>query len=113
MARTWREIPNSPYRDNDGRNPLNSAPLEEKKHPDYTKKVRDKDNEGSHKGPPKDWRNDHQGRYRSNVKDELRKMEQVLWRNPTHHINLTTVLISIDDLEITIPDPKEFQPYYW
>ncbi|MCS3661790.1 hypothetical protein [Salinibacter ruber] len=110
MARTWRDIPNSPYRQHKF---LGRAALQEKKQADYTKKVRDKDNKGMHRSPPKGWRNDHQRRFRSNANDQLRKIEQAYWKNPTKYIGKSAFSIMGMEVDVVLPLPKEYKPYYW
>lgn len=113
MSRTWRNIPASRYRNSSVSTILGSSPLEEKRHPNYTKRVRDKDNHGCTYSCPKSHRKHGIRRRRSNENDRLRKIEQHLWDNPTRKVGTTFFEMSVDDLEIVMPRSKEYQEYYW
>lgn len=112
MSRTYREIPDNGVRNRDERNCRFA--LEEKKGRGHnTKTVRDKDNHGCLYSKPSDYKRRHNRRYRRTVNQELKKIKQHLWNNPTDKIGFTYIKISVDDLDITLPKPEEYQPYYW
>lgn len=102
MSRTWRTIPDSGFRDRtkiEGQRLLRSS--EEKKGiNNHEKKVRDKDNVGTHR-TPKEFRDCHEKRYRSRVNDKLNKLSNECWNIPDNAGE-----------EVVFPDPKSFQPWY-
>jgi len=101
MSRTYREIPDSGFRDRVSEDNVGLLrPVEEKKGiNNHTKIVRDKDNHGCTYSTPKDWRKTHQKRMRAKERDQLRKIEQSYRAGELE--------------DIILPKPKEFQPYYW
>jgi hypothetical protein len=99
MSRTYRDIPASQYRDRD-----KHRWCEEKDHHEYsaTKRVRDKDNHGCTYSEPKWWRKAHHQRMRSKTNDQLNKFVNTSYNAEDN---------SADDL--VLPEPKEYQPWYW
>jgi hypothetical protein len=101
MSRTWREIPDNGVRDRDDRN-FRFAYEEKKGRVHDTKKVRDKDNHGCPYSRPSDFKECHKKRYRRKVNQELNKLANECYDIPRHA-----------GKDLTLPQPKEFQPYYW
>lgn len=110
MSRTYREIPDSGFRDSttieiEGKEVRLLCASEEKKGiNNHTKIVRDKDNHGCTYSKPKDFKQIHKRRYRSRVNDELNKLSNELYRYASD---------PEVEKEPNLPNPKEFQPYYW
>jgi hypothetical protein len=107
MSRTYRDIPASKFKENS----LNF--FEEKAGQNHTTMVRDKDNHHCPYSKPSDFKRQHNRRWRSHVNQQTRKIEQHMWNNPTDKIGITYLVASVDDLDVTFPDKKRFEPYYW
>ena len=112
MSRTWREIPDNGIRDRDDRN-FRFGHEEKRGRVHDTKKVRDKDNHGCLYSKPSEHKRDNQKRLRSRESDQLRKIEQAYWKNPTKYIGEPPFSLYQETLNIMLPLPKEFQEYYW
>lgn len=113
MSRTYREIPDSGYRDRhtiefeEGKIRLLFASEEKKGINNHTKIVRDKDNHGCTYSKPKRHKKLNERRHRSNVNDMLQKFENENYKNNWHHPDRR-----VGD-ELILPLPKEHREYYW
>ena len=106
MSRTYREIPDSGFRDYDDRNWRWSA--EEKKGRVHnTKTVRDKDNHGCVYSKPSNHKKRNERRHRSQVNDMLNKFV-----NENYKDNWCYPGRRIGD-ELLLPLPKQHREYYW
>lgn len=110
MSRTYREVPASPFKDREEKNANYS---EERRHPEHTETVRDKDNHGCMYSCPKSHRKHGIRKHRSHERQSIREIEKLMRKNPSRKIGDEVFYIGFDDTEIMLPRPKEYREYYW